>query len=118
MADQWTVAAASRACAVGDQVAASEVGGELLVILARYAIAGAGNGLENTACEAVGENVDNRMLGRVFGAVYGPLFIAEAAAQLVSGPLLEATSAWTVFVVAECGLFGRRRPGSGHAAGI
>ena len=82
------------------------VGGELVVILACYSIAGAGNGLENIACDtAIGENVDSRMLGRVFGAVYGPIFIAEAAAQLVSGPLLEATSARTVFVVAGCGLF-------------
>jgi len=82
------------------------VGGHLVVILACYAIAGAGNGLENIACDtAIGENVDSSMLGRVFGTVYGPIFIAEAGAQLVSGPLLEATSANFVFVVAGCGLF-------------
>jgi MFS family permease len=83
------------------------VAGELVIILVCYAIAGAGNGLENIACDtAIGENVDSNMLGRVFGAVYGPIFIAEAGAQLVSGPLLSATSASTVFVVAGCGLFG------------
>lgn len=82
------------------------VAGELVVILVCYSIAGAGNGLENIACDtAIGENVDSSMLGRVFGAVYGPIVIADAAAQLVSGPLLEATSAGTVFVVAGCGLF-------------
>lgn len=82
------------------------VAGELVFILMCYSIAGAGNGLENIACDtAIGENVDSNVLGRVFGAVYGPIFIAEAGAQLVSGPLLEATSASTVFVVAGCGLF-------------
>ena len=82
------------------------VGGNLVLILVCYSIAGAGNGLENIACDtAIGENVDSSMLGRVFGIVYGPIFIAEAGAQLVSGPLLEATSANLVFVVAGCGLF-------------
>jgi hypothetical protein len=37
--------------------------------------------------------------------VVSPLIIAEADAPLVSGQLVEATSAGTPFMVAGCGLF-------------
>lgn len=44
--------------------------------------------------------------GQVFGAIYGPVFLAETAAYLISGPLLEATSPAGVFLIAGTGLLG------------
>lgn len=83
------------------------VSGSLTMILLTYALAGAGNGLENVAADtAIGENVEDHMLGRVFGAVYGPIFLAATGGQLAAGPLITATSAGTVFVIAGAGLFG------------
>ncbi|HZM76522.1 MAG TPA: MFS transporter [Candidatus Limnocylindrales bacterium] len=77
----------------------------LAVAIACYAIAGAGNGFENVGCDtAIGENVDEAMLGRVFGAVYGPIFLSETAAALLGGALLTATDSRTVFGVAGAGL--------------
>jgi MFS family permease len=77
----------------------------LVLVIACYAVAGAGNGFENVGCDtAIGENVDEDKLGRVFGAVYGPIFLAEAGAALVGGALLQATSSRSVFVVAGCGM--------------
>ncbi|GIF05431.1 MFS transporter [Actinoplanes siamensis] len=77
----------------------------LVLIVACYAIAGAGNGFENVGCDTViGENVEEDKLGRVFGAVYGPIFLAETFASLLCGALLQATSSRTVFLVAGGGL--------------
>jgi MFS family permease len=77
----------------------------LVLIVAFYAIAGAGNGFENVGCDtAIGENVEEDKLGRVFGAVYGPIFLAETVAALLGGALLQATSSRTVFLVAGGGL--------------
>lgn len=70
-----------------------------------YVLAGAGNGLENVACDTlIGSTVEPSKLGRVFGAVYGPIFLADALAAAVGGLLLAATSPRTVFVVAGCGV--------------
>lgn len=83
------------------------VAGQLILIVLLYTIAGAGNGLENIATDtAIGQNVDSDKLGRVFGAIYGPVFLAETAAYLISGPLLEATSPAGVFLIAGIGLLG------------
>ncbi|GAA0919871.1 putative MFS-type transporter YfiS [Virgisporangium aurantiacum] len=77
----------------------------LVLIVACYTIAGAGNGLENVGCDtAIGENVEEDKLGRVFGAVYGPIFLAETIAALLGGALLQATSSRGVFLVAGGGL--------------
>ena len=77
----------------------------LVLIVGCYAIAGAGNGLENVGCDtAIGENVEEDKLGRVFGAVYGPIALAEVAASLLGGALLQASSSRTVFLVAGGGL--------------
>lgn len=55
----------------------------LVLIVACYAIAGAGNGLENVGCDAaIGENVEKDKLGRVVGAVYGPIFLVAGGGLL------------------------------------
>lgn len=70
-----------------------------------YLVAGAGNGLENVACDTlIGRTVAPSKLGRVFGAVYGPIFLADALAAAAGGLLLAATSPRVVFVVAGCGV--------------
>jgi MFS family permease len=79
-------------------------GAVALAILA-YAVAGAGNGFENIGCDTtVGEHVAPDKLGRVFGIVYAPIFIAEAATSLATGPLVEATSARVAFMIAGSGV--------------
>jgi hypothetical protein len=52
---------------------------------------------------AVGEHVEQDKLGRVFGAVYAPLGLADIAASGASGWLVEATSPTAVFLVAGSG---------------
>ena len=70
-----------------------------------YLVAGAGNGLENVACDTlIGRTVSPSKLGRVFGTVYGPIFLADALAAAVGGLLLVATSPRVVFVVAGVGV--------------
>lgn len=70
-----------------------------------YFVAGAGNGLENVACDTlIGRTVSPSKLGRVFGTVYGPIFLADALAAAVGGLLLAATSPRVVFVVAGGGV--------------
>ncbi len=70
-----------------------------------YLVAGAGNGLENVACDTlIGRTVSPSKLGRVFGAVYGPIFLADALTAAVGGLLLAATSPRLVFVVAGAGV--------------
>jgi MFS family permease len=70
-----------------------------------YLIAGAGNGLENVACDTlIGKTVSPSGLGWVFGAIYGPIFLADALAAAVGGLLVTATSPRTVFVVAGGGV--------------
>jgi MFS family permease len=75
----------------------------VLAVLA-YGLAGAGNGLENIGVDtAVGEHVPAELLGRVFGAVYAPIALADVLASAVAGLLVEATSARAVFVIAGVG---------------
>ena len=70
-----------------------------------YLVAGAGNGLENVACDTlIGRTVSPSKLGRVFGAVYGPMFLADALAAAAGGLLLAATSPRVVFIVAGAGV--------------
>ncbi|WCD84115.1 Putative bacilysin exporter BacE [Streptomyces xanthophaeus] len=70
-----------------------------------YAVAGIGNGLENVACDTLlGRTVPEHLLGRVFGAVYGPIFLAETAAAALGSALLTVMSPGTVFVAAGTGL--------------
>lgn len=70
-----------------------------------YAIAGVGNGLENVACDTLlGQTVPEQLLGRVFGAIYGPIFLAETLAAGLGSALLAVLSPRTVFVAAGCGL--------------
>lgn len=70
-----------------------------------YLLAGAGNGLENVACDTlIGQTVAPSKLGRVFGTVYGPMFLADALAAAAGGLLLAATSPRVVFLVAGVGV--------------
>lgn len=78
-------------------------GVELFVLF--YLVAGAGNGLENSACDTlIGRTVSPSKLGRMFGAVYGPIFLADALAAAAGGLLLAVTSSRVVFVVAGIGV--------------
>jgi MFS family permease len=75
------------------------------VSIACYALAGVGNGLENVSCDTlIGRSVPQELLGRVFGAVYGPVFLAETAAAGIGGALLTVLSPRGTFAVAGCGL--------------
>ncbi|MFD7659309.1 MFS transporter, partial [Actinosynnema sp. NPDC059797] len=77
----------------------------LPAVLVAYAIAGAGNGFENIAVDTtIGEHVEEEWLGRVFGTVYGPIFLADALASLGAATLLELVSPGTVFVIAGAGV--------------
>jgi hypothetical protein len=74
-------------------------------VIACYAVAGIGNGLENVSCDTlIGRSVPEEMLNRVFGAVYGPIFLAETAAAALGGALLAVVSPRGVFAIAGCGL--------------
>lgn len=86
-----------------EQGARRRPGVALFVLL--YLVAGAGNGLENVACDTlIGRTVSPSKLGRVFGTVYGPIFLADAPAAAAGGLLLAATSPRVVFVVAGVGV--------------
>ena len=77
----------------------------LALFMLFYLMAGAGNGLENIACDTlIGRTVSPSKLGRVFGTVYGPIFLADALAAAVGGLLLAATSPGVVFILAGCGV--------------
>lgn len=70
-----------------------------------YLVAGAGNGLENVACDTlIGRTVTPSKLGRVFGTVYGPMFLADALAAAAGGLLLGVTSPRNVFLIAGVGV--------------
>lgn len=76
----------------------------VVLAVTAYGFAGVGNGLENIGADvAVGEHVEQDKLGRVFGAVYAPLGLADVIASGASGWLVEATSPATVFVIAGSG---------------
>lgn len=77
----------------------------IALFLLFYLVAGAGNGLENVACDTlIGRTVSPSKLGRVFGTVYGPIFLADALAAAAGGLLLAATSPRVVFLAAGGGV--------------
>lgn len=89
----------------GAGLAAGGIAPSITSFVLFYLVAGAGNGLENVACDTlIGRTVSPSKLGRVFGAVYGPIFLADALAAALGGLLLAATSPRAVFVVAGCGV--------------
>lgn len=74
-------------------------------LLAFYFLAGAGNGLENVACDTlIGRTVEPSKLGRVFGAVYGPIFLASTLAAGAGGLLVSLTSPRITFLIAGGGV--------------
>jgi MFS family permease len=77
----------------------------VIAAIAAYSIAGAGNGLENIGVDTlIGKTVPSDKLGRAFGVVYGPIFIAGGAAALIGGQLVDLTSPPVAFVVAGAGV--------------
>jgi MFS family permease len=77
----------------------------LVAAIAAFAIAGAGNGLENVGVDTlIGRSVPSDRLGRTFGVVYGPIFIAGGAAALIGGGLVDLISAPGAFIVAGAGV--------------
>ncbi len=73
--------------------------------VAAYAIAGAGNGLENIGIDTlIGRSVPRDKLGRAFGVVYGPIAIAAGLAALIGGHIVDLTSPSTAFLVAGTGV--------------
>jgi len=75
------------------------------IAVAIMVVGGAGNGLENVATDTIiQKTVPRAMLGRVFGVVYGPIFLGESLAYALGGTLLELTSPRTVFFVAGGGV--------------
>lgn len=74
--------------------------------VAAQVLGGIGNALENASTDTlIQREVPARMLGRVFGNVYGSAYLASTVAYAVGGPLLDATSPRTVFIVAGTGVF-------------
>lgn len=89
----------------GVGLALSGIAPSIALFVLFYLVAGAGNGLENVACDTlIGRAVAPSKLGRVFGTVYGPMFLADALAAAAGGLLLTATSPRVVFLVAGCGV--------------
>lgn len=77
----------------------------LAVAVVVLVVGGAGNGLENVGTDTmIQSTVPRAMLGRVFGVVYGPVFLGEGLAYAFGGPLVELTSARTAFFVAGGGV--------------
>jgi MFS family permease len=77
----------------------------IVVVAASQAVAGLGNGLENVAADTlIQREVPREMLGRVFGLVSTAAFGGSTLAYAVGGPLLDLTSARTVFVIAGAGI--------------
>lgn len=80
-------------------------GGAIATVIACYAVGGFGNGLENVSCDTIiGSSVPQELLGRVFGAIYGPIFLANTAAAALGGALLSVLSPRSVFTIAGSGL--------------
>ncbi len=75
------------------------------VAIGMYAVAGAGNGLENIGVDTViGRSVPPEKLGRAFGVTYGPIFIAGGAAALIGGQIVDLLSPPVAFVIAGVGV--------------
>jgi MFS family permease len=68
-------------------------------------VSGFGNGLENVAADTLIQRaVPREMLGRVFGLVSTAAFGGSTLAYAAGGPLLDLTSARTVFLIAGAGI--------------
>ena len=77
----------------------------LVAVIVAYSIAGLGNGLENVGVDTlIGRSVPADRLGRVFGMVYGPIFIAGGAAALIGGQLVDLVSPPGAFIIAGAGV--------------
>lgn len=75
-----------------------------IAVLAQ-AVGGLGNGLENVAADTlIQQAVPREMLGRVFGLVSTAAFGGSTLAYAAGGPLLDLTSARTVFLIAGTGI--------------
>jgi MFS family permease len=77
----------------------------VVVAVLAQAIGGFGNGLENIAADTlIQQAVPREMLGRVFGLVSTAAFGGSTLAYAAGGPLLDATSARAVFLIAGGGI--------------
>jgi MFS family permease len=77
----------------------------IAVVAVSQAVGGFGNGLENVAADTLIQRaVPREMLGRVFGLVSTAAFGGSTLAYAVGGPLLDLTSARTVFLIAGSGV--------------
>jgi MFS family permease len=77
----------------------------IAIVAVSQAVGGFGNGLENVAADTLIQRaVPREMLGRVFGLVSTAAFGGSTLAYAAGGPLLDLTSARTVFVVAGSGI--------------
>lgn len=77
----------------------------VVVAVACYAVAGIGNGLENVAGDTLlGQTIRPDLLGRVFGVIYGPIFLAETLAAALGGLLLTVVSPSALLIAAGIGL--------------
>ena len=71
------------------------------------ALSGAGNGVDNVASSTlIGSSVSREMLGRMYGLLSTASFVGGGLAYAAGGPLLDATSARTVFLIGAAGVFG------------
>ena len=74
--------------------------------VAAQAVSGAGNGADNVASDTLLQrSVPRAMLGRVFGLTSTAAFVGGGLAYAAGGPLLDATSARTVFLIGAAGTF-------------
>jgi MFS family permease len=77
----------------------------IAIVAVSQAVAGLGNGLENVAADTLIQRaVPREMLGRVFGLVSTAAFGGSTLAFAIGGPLMDLTSARTVFVIAGVGI--------------
>ena len=77
----------------------------IAVAVIAQAIGGIGNGLENIAADTlIQQAVPREILGRVFGLVSTAAFGGSTLAYAAGGPLLDATSARAVFLIAGVGI--------------
>jgi MFS family permease len=77
----------------------------IVVVVISQAVGGFGNALENVAADTLIQRaVPREMLGRVFGLISTATFGGLTLAYAVGGPLLDLTSARTVFMIAGTGI--------------
>jgi MFS family permease len=79
----------------------------LAAAFAFEALGGMGNAADNVTSDTlIQRTVPARMMGRVFGLRGSAAFVSSAIAYAIGGPLLDAVSARTVFVIAGAGVVG------------